>query len=208
MPPVAARGLRVDQGVGVKLGWAFQPSIGILARDIDKLGLDIRSFREPLTRAIKQVMIPSIRKNFTQGGRPEPWEPLADYTQELRYAQGYSPVGPILVRSGSLMRNMGFLSMWTVTQNFATIKDLPQRIWYGKVQQSGIGGFAALVSKHGGDIGKAISQVDEHRSRAVNIPARPFVLIQEGDANDIQKVFDVWLGERAARSGKFRSVRV
>lgn len=48
----------------------FTPSMGIMARRVDKLGLDIRSFREPLKRAIRNVVIPSIAENFAVGGRP------------------------------------------------------------------------------------------------------------------------------------------
>lgn len=109
----------------------FQPSPAIIAASIDKLGMDIRSFREPLKRAIKEVMIPSFRKNFTQGGRPS-WQPLSDVTVELR-----GSATPILIRSGRLMRTMEQESIWTVTEEHAVIENLPQQVWYGMLHQSG-----------------------------------------------------------------------
>jgi len=115
-----------------------------------------------------------------------------------RERAGKNADGPILVRSGSLMRNMGFQSMWTVTENFATIKDLPQRIWYGKVHQAGIGSFSEVVSRHGGNIKEALGDVGKQEDKKVAIPQRQFVLIQEEDARAIEYVFAKWLGERVA----------
>src|SRR6185503_20125327 len=80
----------------------FEPSLALLARRVDKLGADIRSFRVPLKMAIQQVVIPSIRKNFDQGGRPT-WEPLSEHTIRNRKG-GTQP----LVRTGLLRRQMGY----------------------------------------------------------------------------------------------------
>lgn len=193
-------GLRLDRGL---VSFEFHPSIGILARDIDKLGLDIRSFKEPLTRAVRQVMIPSIRQNFAVGGRP-PWETLAEDTMKLREQGGYGPGGPILVRTGALQRNMGYLTMWTVTSNFATIKDLPARIWYGKIHQSGYGSFGSLV-RTAGSAKEALAQTGTRHDAKISIPARPFVMFQPEDILAIEEVFGTWLDERILRSGKFVS---
>lgn len=193
----AVRGLRLD----VTVTFDFNPSIGILARDINKLGMDIRSFREPLKRAIQQVMIPSIRQNFSAGGRPEPWEELSEVTEKFREDAGFPGSGPILVRKGTLQRNMGFLSIWQITPNFATIKELPPRIWYGKLHQSGFGGFGDLVKRVG--LAAASTKVDQGGSPAVHIPQREFVLFQEEDKDHVYEVFSKWLAERALKSGKF-----
>jgi phage gpG-like protein len=195
--PVRAKGLKLDRGL---VNFAFKPSVGIVAKRIDILGLDIRSFREPLTEAVKKVMIPSIQKNFRVGGRP-PWEPLAEYTQTRRAGDGFSAEGPILVRKGTLQRNMGFMSIWTINQNFAAIKDLPARIWYGKVQQEGYGSFASVVRDLGGDVKGAIERTGQATDRKTAIPARPFVDIQPEDARAIQDIFDTWLAKRALLAG-------
>lgn len=125
-PPV--RGLRID----VDLQFTFRPSIGISARQLNVFGMNIKSFREPLKRAIQQVIAPSFRRNFEVGGRPQPWAPLAEYTVEVR---GSSE--PILVRSGLLARTMTQLNIWTIDTQKAALLDLPPKIWYGKIHQFG-----------------------------------------------------------------------
>jgi len=204
------RGLRLDEGI---FAFEFKPSIGILARDVDKLGIDIRSFREPLTRAIKQVMIPSFRQNFEEEGRPA-WEPLSEATEMLREREGTS--GPILRRSGKLKRVAQQLNIWSITTESATIRDLPPRVWYGKVHQAGVGGMGrqvkaeiAKAAKRGerispGEAGKrAMKQLDKKllagsggRGSSVNIPARPFIVFQDEDMDGVYEVFQRWLEER------------
>jgi phage gpG-like protein len=206
------RGLRLDEGI---LAWEFRPSLGIMAKNIDKLGIDIRSFREPLRRAIKQVMIPSFKKNFAVEGRPA-WEPLAEDTVHMRELEGSG--SGILDRTGNLKRNMGYTSMWTITQEFAAIRDLPQRIWYGKVHQEGQGGMGhrikaehAAAKKRGEKIDakeagkRAMLKLDAdiksgNSGSSVNIPPRPFVVFQEEDMDGVYEVFEVWLTERLEKA--------
>ena len=189
-------GLRVDGSIpGIQLGFTFSPTVGIIAGRIDKLGLDIRSFREPLKRAIQQVVIPSIRTNFDVGGRPT-WTPLSDVTIRWRREKGISGSEP-LVATGALRRNMGFFSLWDVNAERAVLKELPERIWYGAIHQSGIG----IAAK-----GRTLANiVDDARSgkttgRKVGIPARPFVVLQEEDGDAIQQVFADWMQERIDRA--------
>jgi phage gpG-like protein len=109
----------------------FSPSPAIIARDVNKFGMDIRSFREPLMRCIREVLIPSFQQNFAQGGRP-PWQALSDVTAELR-----GSATPILIRSGRLRRTMGQQNIWTVTTEHAVIQSLPAHSWYGAIHQAG-----------------------------------------------------------------------
>lgn len=211
MPKARLSGLRLDEGI---TAFEFKPSIGILARDIDKLGIDIRSFREPLMRAIKTVMIPSFRQNFDVEGRPS-WEPMAEATEMLREREGTS--GPLLNRSGKLKRVAQQQNIWTVTRESASIRDLPQKVWYGKVQQDGMGGMGrrikqemAKAQKRGIRLspGQAAAAAQKSLDRdllsgkargggsAVNIPARPFIVFQEEDMDGVYEVFQNWLEER------------
>jgi phage gpG-like protein len=160
----------------------WEPTLGIVAGRIDKLGIDIRSFREPLKRAIQQVVIPSIRTNFDVGGRPA-WEPWAEDTEEISSRLGKQSTS-LLVRTGALRRNMGFFSLWTVTTTSAILNDLPDRIWYGKLHQGGYSGGASSNPKFG---------------TTAAIPARPFVMLQDEDEEDITLVFLDWLEERVNR---------
>ena len=145
----------------------FSPSLRIVAGGVDKLGVDIRSFREPLKRSIQQVMAPSFRQNFEAGGRPESWAPLSDATYELDEKLN-RPRRGILISTGLLMRTTQQLNIWTLTRTSALIAGLPDKIWYGKIHQAG----------------------------NATTPARPFVIMQSEDMDDIERVFDEWLGER------------
>lgn len=178
----------------------FYPTLGIAAARIDKLALDIRSFREPLRRSIKRVMVPSIRRNFDEGGRPS-WEPLSEFTLALRAKEGTGD--KILVRGGKLRRIASQINLWTITPTSAVIRDLPQQIWYGKVHQSGYGGMGPLLLKHGGDIKKATAEFDKKIVKgrtSPNIPARPFLMIHPEDELAIQAVFIEWLAERVVHA--------
>lgn len=168
---VPVRGLRVDDG----LQFAFKPSIGLSARQLDIFGLSIRSFREPLKRSIQRVIAPSFKKNFTVGGRPEKWQPLADFTVEMRGNDK-----PILVRSGLLRRTIQQYNIWTVDTQKAALLDLPLKIRYGKIQQAG--------------------------NDDTNLPARPFVMLQDEDYDDIERVFSLWLALRGAETKAYPKI--
>jgi phage gpG-like protein len=198
-------GLNMQSGLtssGV-VGITFEPTVGIAAGRIAKLGIDIRSFRVPLERAIKQVVIPSIQANFNAGGRPE-WEPLADYTLKRRENEG-SGSAP-LVRSGRLKRKMAQFNIWTISPTMAILADLPQDVWYGAVQQGGYEGKG--VGRRVQAKGRSARAVLEHITDAAlagesagggvvpPIPARPFVLLQPEDEDKIMIIFIKWLEER------------
>lgn len=181
----------------------FEPSVGIIARDIDKLGMDIRSFKEPLKRAIQQVVIPSILRNFEAEGRPA-WEPYSPATIEIREKMG-QPVGKLLHKTGALERVMSRYNIWTVNDTAAILLDIP--LWYGKLHQEGYGHSMKAAIKKSGSPGQAFRDLNKSlrgvlrtggtvRTSDFNIPARPFVMLQEEDMPDIQTVFANWLQER------------
>jgi len=209
--------IRFDKSIEA---FEFRPSLGIVAKRIDRFGIDIRSMREPLKRSVQQVMIPSIRKNFTVGGRPA-WEPLAASTIKQRKS-----AWPILVRTGRLRRGVTTLKVWSIGQTTATIRDLPERIWYGKVHQGGVEGsgtnagkwFAPYEKKAKELLGpdankkevtelafklhdKRLLQHGAAPAATAEIPARPFAVFQDEDLDDIQEIFADWLMERAERAG-------
>lgn len=210
------RGLRVDEGI---MQFDFQPSVGISARAIDRLGLDIRSFKVPLERVVKQVMAPSFRKNFDEEGRPDRWAPLSDATLAIRAREGFG--SQILNKTGALKKTVQQLNIWTITQETATIRDLPDKVSYGKIHQGGFGGqgggskMTGYLKKAGGDAKEAQKLLDDDLIMAMRsgqkmtggkktvneIPARPFVAIQEEDFDAIEEIFVQWLQERAAAEG-------
>lgn len=180
----------------------FKPSVGIMAAKVDKLGLDIRSFREPLKRAVKEVMIPSIMENFEVEGRPA-WEPLSSNTLKTRAALGWSG-GGILLLTGTLRSVATQQSIWTITEKSATVRDLPQRAWYGKVHQAGQGGGVSSIAAQGkrvkvGGVIRFVGSKGGDERGGNGIPPRRFIMIQDEDRDAITDVFEEWLGERVDR---------
>jgi phage gpG-like protein len=201
-------GLRINKDVTNAMlpSITFSPTLGITARRMDKLGMDIRSFRVPLTRSIQQVVAPSIGKNFDVGGRPK-WEPLSEGTVEIQ--QKLTNTGPHspLIKSGKLRRVMTQLNIWTITTDAAILKHTPASVPYANVQQGGYEGRDTGASKVGSrnlkSIVNAARQTAKVRnrsgtvdSRPPSIPARPFVMLQDADIPKIEAVFGKWLDER------------
>lgn len=141
----------------------------ILAGDLDRLALNIRSLREPLTRAVKEVIIPSIRANFSAEGRPS-WAPLALDTIRIRGASG-----PILNRTGILLRTATQFNIWKIDMDSAVIVSLDSKVKYAKYHQSG----------------------------TKNMPQREFIKYQEHDEIEIEAIFYSWLVDRSVRMGRF-----
>jgi phage gpG-like protein len=174
----------LTSGMVVSMEIDFEPSVGIMARKIEKFGADIRSFRVPLTRAVREVMIPSIQMNFMKSGRPR-WADLSEATWKQKS-------GKILVESGKLQQGMKSFGLWHIDTEKALIPSLPQSIWYGNLHQAGYGSAEMFH--------------DPVTNETVNVggsgaPARPFVVIQEEDGVKIDEIFNLWVGERIARAG-------
>lgn len=200
----AGLGIRGDLTPAMIPTITFSPTLGIAAGRIDKLGMNIKSFRVPLHRSVKDVMVPSIRRNFDEGGRPT-WEPLSEFTIIMRSKEGTGDKP--LVRTGKLKRVASQINLWDITSTAAVIRDIPQDVWYGKVHQEGYGGLSPtaaseLLKKHGGSITKTATEIKKRTSMgkksSPDIPARPFLIIQPEDETGIRDVFIRWLGERVA----------
>lgn len=170
---------------GGLIEYDFKPSLRIVGGNLREIGYGIKSFREPLRRAIKEVMGPSFTKNFDAGGRPK-WAPIAESTVEFQEILARSGKGKnrrgkgrkgVLVQTGALRQTMGQLNIWTISTTDATITSLPGSVWYGAVHQAGYAG-----------------------GNAPAIPARPFVLFQPEDEEEIAEVFGKWLDERIERA--------
>jgi phage gpG-like protein len=223
MPPItkasASGGLLLGNVPGGMVSVTWSPTPAILAAQYVKLGLDIRSFREPLTRSVREVMSPSIRKNFDVEGRPS-WPALSDVTRTIREYYGF-PGGPILKRKGTLKKVAGQINIWTIDSEKAFISDLRQAS-YGIIHQTGArftprsGGGAGMselartamrkrgkvvTSQAEGPSAERRAVVTEKGGGSNTIPARPFLLIQDEDVAAIEDVFERWLRERVARAG-------
>lgn len=186
-----------DLGPSYGVQFTFSPSIAILAGKVDKLGVDIRSFREPLHRAVKEVMVPSIKQNFAAGGRPK-WPKLSAATLEIKAARGFGATP--LRATGRLARVASQINIWTINTKAAYIADLPESIWYGKVHQSGVGAKTSTRRSRAATraaLRKALQTGTKVKTGAnIYIPARPFIVLRPADEKKVEQVFLKWLRER------------
>jgi phage gpG-like protein len=228
----AILGLRFDTITSLK--WEIRPSVGLVAKNLGDLGLALESMRVPLTIAVREVIIPSIRHNFESNGRPR-WEPLAPNTVKARGGSA----SPILHITGALEEAATSFEIWAIGDTTATVRSLPEDVFYGLYHQAGSeakgsGSNVAILSRlaPGSQAAeaflskfKAMAQKElgpnasaEHiHNRAVGLvidsdtynwqlPARPFILWQEEDLPKIEAIFSAWMEREARRVGRFVDV--
>ncbi len=177
--PVGAGVLGLGSTAGMNIGTdvQFTPSIFMITKGVRETVKGIKSVREPMKRAIRDVMSPSIKLNFSRGGRPKKWLPLAPDTIKIRQREGFNGSGPVLIRTRKLRNAAIAQARWKIDgiRGQALYGNFPARAKYGPIHQIGV------------------------RKDAGSIPARPFAVIQEQDMDEIKKVFADWLMERAER---------
>lgn len=201
----------------------FTPSLGIVAKRFAQLAEEFNDLTEPLTKSVEDVMTISILENFMSGGRP-PWEELAYDTLQKRAKEGSGSM--ILVRSGNLAEVASSVSVWSIGRTTATIRDLPNKVWYGKVHQGGLAGnqFSGgnWFKKYQTAARKALGPDEDDKTvdelafkmfdkrvlshgaaprGSSDIPARPFVMFQPEDIDAIQLIFVDWIEEQVQEAG-------
>lgn len=149
---------------------SFLPSVVLVNSYFDAIADKVSEFEDPLRKAVREVVIPSIQTNFRVAGRPA-WAPLSEATEEIRNRLGGG--SGILVKTGALEGTMGREDLWQFSSDEAVLAGLPSDVWYGIIHQSGYEG--------GGG--------------ANPIPARPFAVLQAEDEEKIDEIFVEWLGE-------------
>jgi phage gpG-like protein len=199
----------VTSGMAPQLEIKFEPTLVIAAGRIERMGMEFkRGFREPLEEAITKVMMISIWNNFNLSGRPK-WAPLSEATLRIREWYGNGNTWP-LIWTGALQETASSFGVWTITNGYATISDLPSDVWYGKIHQAGYGGksMKTRLKAAGGDAKAALDGLmDEQVSKmqsggtmggggASPIPARPFIMFQPEDEDEITDIFIKWVDEK------------
>lgn len=180
------------EGAGMGITFDLDPSAVILVAQFNKLGLDIRSFKEPLHRAIK-YMGPSLQENIKVGGRPTKWPPLSDTTIDKKFRVGARRPSAPLVRSGLLEKTVGQQNIWKINglEGYAAIDNLGSAD-YGIYHQEGFAAGEIGVLLGGGKIGIQSTG---------GLPARPFLMFQKEDEKNIEDIFIRWFQERAVAAG-------
>lgn len=178
----------------------------IYADRIDRLGMNIKSFKEPLKTSLNEVMVPAIQHNFESQGRP-PWKALSKKTIYNRLLEGY-PRGPILQKSGRLKREATRKNIWTIQDNMLKImlNYFDQKVPYAKYHQLGakfresgvtIGHLrSSIETAFGEHIATSItgsSATHMNHPKAAILPARPFFTITNDEEVEIYNIFVAWL---------------
>lgn len=196
----------------------FVRGAAIYASDIDKLGMTFKSFKIPLTESLTSVIIPSIKQNFAQQGRPR-WKPLTKKTIYNRLIEGY-PRGPILNKSGRLQKAAIQKNIWDVTTigsgsggyDMLSLRTeyFDQLVPYAEFQQlgaklprsRGIRSLKGLFGSSGG-VGRPAGRpvdvssggfseffdVQHFPTTGGQLPARPFIQLQVEDEVEIYAIF-------------------
>jgi hypothetical protein len=231
MPQVLAGNRPIGPGAFGFLNMGFNNNPLIVANQWLNWGQGIRSVKEPLEKAIKDVIIPSIDQNFQEEGRPA-WARLSIDTLYTRETLGFGD-GPILQRKKKLYRAAISFARWTINgpegrayassssfndvapyavfmQNggkVANIKAQANKSWLEYKNMPGI--FVpqhryGVLQKRNGEIFDAVNNepvVQKSRTAGGNIPPRPFMLIQKEDLPEIEKVFVRWFQKKMVASG-------
>ena len=150
-------------------------ALGMFSGDLADLSRDLagtNSMKQPLLDIAKEVLAPSIDKNFKVGGRPSRWaavSPISAY----RDLHGD---GPPLWVTGKMKRAASALARFKVSENTMNYGYFPPSLWFAMVHDS------ASVS-----------------ARA-NIPHRPFALIQADDIPKMGDILMDWVERQVSRN--------
>lgn len=153
----------------------FSPPLGAIIDALTQIDRDLSNMRTPLTDSVKKVVIPSIDANFEAGGRP-PWQPLSPETLERRAREGTGE--RLLQVTGAMRQAATQFSRWDVGTEEAQISNWPAN-------------QLIKVAVHNDGTDRA------GPNRTNHIPARPFLLLQDEDADKITEIFLDWVELRA-----------
>ncbi len=141
------------------------------------------------------ILFASVKRNFSSGGRPT-WKPL-----KVREGQPLRDTGRLMASVTGA--GGGSVSRETHQQGYHSL-EIGTNVVYANVHQFGFQGTVKQnVRAHSRVITQAFGRsieprpvtVKAHtRNMKMNIPARPFLLLQPEDKADIMKVFQEYLG--------------
>ena len=137
------------------------------AFQLDNLSQKLGSYKVPFTRSVREVLAPSIKQNFADGGRPA-WKDLKDSTVRRK---GHNRP---LIRGGKGSKRLSWRASAYARWKFQdkTVEYEMPDVLYFRLQQQGfthIGG--------------------------TTVPARPFAMIQPSDRDRVERIFNEWAEE-------------
>ncbi len=158
-----------------------QSLLGRVARRVDNM--------EPVLRTIGETVVRSIRKTFTVGGRPDRWP-----KSKRAKIQG----GQTLVDTGVLKNN---ITVQAADKNSVTVGTSAKQagVMHFGAKKGSFGTFAVKVKSHdrtitqafGKQLASPVTATVKGHTRSVklpwgDIPARPFLMIQDEDWDEIR----------------------
>lgn len=152
-------------------------ALSMLHKDMQDLSRDLAGanrMRQPLLDIAKEVLAPSIDKNFKVGGRPKRWErssPISTYRM-----QKSGEDEPTLWVTGKMKRAASALARFKVRENTMTYGNFPATLWYAMVHDT-----ASVAA-------------------SANIPHRPFALIQSDDIPKMERILMNWVERRVSQN--------
>jgi phage virion morphogenesis protein len=173
----------------------MQIHIDINDRDVQKGLADIRSRGgnlQPLMQDIGEDIARVVEGNFAAGGRPEAWKPSARSRRDA---------GKPLSDTGRLRRSITVESDRTSAQVGTNVK-------YARIHQFGgtihhkartlafknKGGF---LSRAAAARRKTAVRIGFGRAHDITIPARPFLVLTDGDLRRIERIAEAFIREGA-----------
>ena len=174
-------------------------NITVEARDIASLLLKVQKRLGDLTPAMQiigEIVQASTLRNFEVGGRPA-WRSLSDITVRQREAQKKWP-GQILVRSGDLMRSISYKAepdkvVLSANKVYAAVHQFGAK-------KGAFGQKAVRVKEfmRQSATGKKTKVRAHERKTSLpwgNIPARPFMVVQPEDWEEIRESLKDFLAQ-------------
>ena len=140
----------------------------------------------PAMEVIGETVQASILLNFEKGGRPKSWAPLSQMTKDRRKKEGTWP-GKILQRTGALSRIFYKAGPDSVAM---AANEVYAAVQHFGAKKGEFGTITATIKAHIRTLksGKTVKVPGHTRKMAIpwgDIPARPFMLVQEKDWDDI-----------------------
>lgn len=159
---------------------------------------------KPAMGLIGEIALGSIQENFEKGGRPS-WEPLSQTTINIRKRINKWP-GRILVRSGVAGGLLGGISYRPGDNDVTLSANKPYATTHHFGAKKGsFGTVAATIKEHIRKINQAFGKPIEPRDVKVkahtrkmtlpwgDIPARPFMMVQDEDWTEIKETLAEYL---------------
>lgn len=162
-------------------------------RLLEKIGARIRNTK-PVMGVIGEIVQASIQRNFEVGGRPTRWAALSRHTVARRTAKNKWP-GQILVMTGRLKGIV--YQAYQDRVKFSANQPQAAVMHFGAKK----GSFGTVTARVGAHIrrlksGKKVSVSAHTRASKMpwgDIPARPFMMVQETDWKEIQSALGDFL---------------